>query len=276
MSAADTHAVLKDILFFASVVLAVGLAFYGLVRARTGLAWQTDGNVLARPYGAPDAAVALLILTGFAWITLQSGGPEMQKLDDATYAVGIFINAVMMLGMAGLLLWYMRVIRRLSPVEMFGLQLLKLPTAMGLAFAWVLAVALALGAAVYVIYHYAFGGNFLDETSQEVVETFKKTDSVMFKVLLGFAAVVVAPITEEIFFRGFLYGVVKRYSERWFAAAFTSLVFAVVHQHVGSLVPLFFLALGFSIAYEVTGCLLVPIFMHAFFNGFNVAVLAWS
>jgi membrane protease YdiL (CAAX protease family) len=46
-----------------------------------------------------------------------------------------------------------------------------------------------------------------------------------------------------------------------------------MHQHVGSLVPLFVLALSFTLAYEATGCLLVPIFMHALFNALNIALL---
>ena len=99
----------------------------------------------------------------------------------------------------------------------------------------------------------------------------------MFKFLLGAAAVFVAPVAEEVIFRGFLYGVTKRFSDRWFATLFTSLFFACVHRHVGSVVPLFTLAIGFSMAYEATGCLMVPMAMHAMFNGINLLLLSiWS
>ena len=37
----------------------------------------------------------------------------------------------------------------------------------------------------------------------------------------------------------------------------------------------FTLAMGFAIAYEATGCLLVPMTMHAMFNGINVILLAF-
>jgi membrane protease YdiL (CAAX protease family) len=55
-----------------------------------------------------------------------------------------------------------------------------------------------------------------------------------------------------------------------------SLLFALVHHHVGSLVPLFVLALGLTTAYEATGCLLVPVFMHAIFNGLNILELIFK
>ena len=89
-------------------------------------------------------------------------------------------------------------------------------------------------------------------------------------------AIVTAPLTEELLFRGFLYGVVKRITDRWFAAVFTAMIFALVHLHVGSAPPLFLLGLCLAIAYEQTGCLLVPSFMHAMFNAWNVAMLVYE
>ncbi len=91
---------------------------------------------------------------------------------------------------------------------------------------------------------------------------------------MGVSAVIVAPVVEETLFRGFIYAVTKRLTDRWFSACFTSLMFALVHHHVGSIVPLFVLAMGFTLAYEASGCLLVPIFMHALFNAFNLALLS--
>ena len=49
-----------------------------------------------------------------------------------------------------------------------------------------------------------------------------------------------------------------------------------VHQHVGSLFPLFLLAIGLAVAYEATGCLLVPIFMHATFNGISLLAMWYA
>ena len=53
----------------------------------------------------------------------------------------------------------------------------------------------------------------------------------------------------------------------------TSLIFALVHQHIGTMVPLFSLGLVLVLAYELTGSLLVPIFIHALFNLGSTALI---
>ena len=100
-----------------------------------------------------------------------------------------------------------------------------------------------------------------------MVKAFETSGSVPLRLLMGFAAVIAAPLTEELLFRGLLYGVCKRFTDSWFAALVTSLLFASVHLHVGSFIPLFALALILVAVYEITGSLLVPIVMHALFNG---------
>jgi membrane protease YdiL (CAAX protease family) len=78
--------------------------------------------------------------------------------------------------------------------------------------------------------------------------------------------VIVAPAAEETIFRGYIYGVLKRYAGPAAAALINALLFAAMHLNASSLPALFVLALCFTLAYEATGSLLVNIFMHAFFN----------
>ena len=71
-------------------------------------------------------------------------------------------------------------------------------------------------------------------------------------VLIAVFAIVVAPVFEEFFFRGFAYPVLK---QRWGtlgALLVVSAVFAVIHFHLPSLGPLFALAVGLGLAYELT------------------------
>jgi membrane protease YdiL (CAAX protease family) len=93
------------------------------------------------------------------------------------------------------------------------------------------------------------------------------------RVIMAVAAVIVAPLVEETVFRGFVYGVVKRFTDPIFAAIVSSALFALAHFHLGSAVPLFVLALGFVGAYERTGSLLVPMLMHALFNAISLVAL---
>jgi membrane protease YdiL (CAAX protease family) len=88
-------------------------------------------------------------------------------------------------------------------------------------------------------------------------------------------AVIVAPITEELVFRGYLYGVIKKYGGQ-VAAMFTSaLLFAAVHHNLPAMPALAILAIGLTLAYEITGSLWAPIAMHMLFNLAPVVVLLW-
>jgi len=166
-------------------------------------------------------------------------------------------------------------IRGMNPAEMFGLRQLRAGRALLYAVVGLIitGIAMVLGTKGLAAWN---GGSLPDPSAQESVQAFEKSSSLVFRLLLGTIAVVTAPLTEELLFRGFLYGVVKKGTDRWFAAVFTEVIFAAVHAHVGSAPPLFILGLGLAITYELTGCLLVPIFMHAMFNAVNIAMLAYD
>ena len=87
---------------------------------------------------------------------------------------------------------------------------------------------------------------------------------------------VLGPLAEETLFRGFVYGVLKRYTDAPFAALASSLMFAIIHLHVGSLLPLCVLAMLFCIAYEITGCLLVPMLLHMIFNATSIVMMLFT
>ena len=56
-----------------------------------------------------------------------------------------------------------------------------------------------------------------NDGKQEVVKAFTENDDPVMLGLLVLLAVVVAPLTEEILFRGYLYPVAKRFVGRWSA-----------------------------------------------------------
>jgi membrane protease YdiL (CAAX protease family) len=159
---------------------------------------------------------------------------------------------------------------------MFGIRQMSIARSLRYGAASLFVVYLAMLGVRWVVQEWLFHGNWPDNSMQEPIETLQASTGIFFKLVFGVAAVLIAPVAEETIFRGFLYGVTKRFSDRWFAAIFTSLIFAGVHRHVGSAVPLFTLAMGFSVAYEVTGCLVVPVAMHSMFNAFNLLLLTFN
>jgi membrane protease YdiL (CAAX protease family) len=84
------------------------------------------------------------------------------------------------------------------------------------------------------------------------------------KILVS--GVIIQPACEEFLFRGFFYGVWKRYLGAVPSGFLSCLLFAAFHTSLTALAGLFVLAVCLNLAYERTGSLLVPIGMHALFN----------
>ncbi|MCA1569248.1 MAG: CPBP family intramembrane metalloprotease [Chloroflexi bacterium] len=90
--------------------------------------------------------------------------------------------------------------------------------------------------------------------------------------LVILAVVILAPIAEEVFFRGVVFNAWLREGGRRWAFIGSSVLFAAIHISVVALLPIFLLGLALAWIYQRTGNLLAPITMHATTNGISVAV----
>ncbi len=82
-------------------------------------------------------------------------------------------------------------------------------------------------------------------------------------LLLG---AVVAPVAEEVFFRGFLYAGARKVWGTTLGAVISAAVFAVVHVFPGVLPPIFIMALIFALIYEQTQSIWPCIILHGAVN----------
>ncbi len=86
-----------------------------------------------------------------------------------------------------------------------------------------------------------------------------------------FLAVVLAPIVEELVFRGILQTTIRSIIDMpWLAIAFSSAAFAITHQNKEHWPSLFILGGAMGYAYEKSGSLWRAIFVHALFNGITI------
>jgi len=83
--------------------------------------------------------------------------------------------------------------------------------------------------------------------------------------LVGVATVLVAPLAEETFFRGFVFGGLRRYGFFWAALA-SGLLFSAAHVSLGGLIPLALVGMLFAWSYSRTGSLWTSIYAHLVFN----------
>ena len=92
------------------------------------------------------------------------------------------------------------------------------------------------------------------------------------KGLIIVSAVVLAPLAEELFFRGLLQSMLRNYLSPWGAILVASLLFALVHlAAIRDVIPLLPLAIVLGYTYERHGRLTIPIFLHALFNALMLA-----
>ena len=95
-------------------------------------------------------------------------------------------------------------------------------------------------------------------------------------VAIAVSAIIIAPIAEELIFRGYLYPVVKRFTDRWFASIFSGVFFGVIHFNVMGLPILALMGFILAVIYEKSGSLWVPIGCHAAFNATSVGLMLIS
>lgn len=117
-----------------------------------------------------------------------------------------------------------------------------------------------------------FGPDFSIQNHQSLEELAGCNDAVL-KILIIFFAVAVVPFFEELLFRGMLQSAIAGYIEKpWASIALTSVLFAAMHPQTHA-AALFVLSIFLGYAYEKSGSLFRPVFIHIFFNAASVAAL---
>jgi hypothetical protein len=116
-----------------------------------------------------------------------------------------------------------------------------------------------------------FGPDF-EITKHDELESLIKYPQWSIRLAVLFMAVVVAPLSEEMLFRGLFQTAFRNISQRpWAAIVAASVIFTMAHPNREHWPALFVLAMGLGYAYEKSGSLFRPIFMHAIFNGVMIA-----
>ncbi len=226
------------------------------------------GRVPVWIYRPLDLLGALLVFGVFAGLVLLAvsvAGDKELTLDANTLASNIGFQ----FAMAGLVA--LTIMSRCGPVKWLGLRWPSWPWVFLLAPGAVLFMWLVAGGLYYAGY-VEWMESMGVETTQDTVKLLRETNDPVTLGLMAFAAVVAAPLCEEIVFRGYLYPLLKKYGGITAAAFCTSLVFAAAHGHLTAIVPLFIFGVVLVLLYEKTGSLWAPIAAHFCFNGATVGV----
>ena len=203
----------------------------------------------------PVVAIAVLIESTF------------ERYDEAiaawvsVHVIGLAILAVV---------WRLGVYHRHRLMTALGLLPLGIPQGKTIFMAAGALVGSLVFTFVYAVVVDAIGADFLSPPDIE------ENSSIVFPgaaaILTIQALAVVTPITEEIFFRGFVFsGLVSRLGWGW-ALVVSAVVFSLSHLSVETLIPIFVTGLLLGWLYRQTGSLWPSIFAHAGQNALVVAL----
>lgn len=264
--------VLKDILALVLNAIAIGLFAYHAVRiARPAISWHDRGNVQTSAFipqdGLAVGAIVLFLVMGLLATPVQPANQPAKELssEHMLQSLGFFVCLLL------IVLTYLRVVRRLDIAELFGLRL-PLPRVLVSSLIGSVLIILVVAVCNALLMEW-LAGFWTHLSAQENVEMFQRSRDPAARGLLALNAILMAPIFEEVLFRGFLYGYLKRFTDGYFAALASALLFAVVHNHVGSFIPLTVLAVLLCAIYEFTGSLLAPMIVHAAFNSTSIIAM---
>ena len=267
----------------------VGLVYLGLLAAGVvvdlGLAarwlahpvdWRGRLSRLAwRPWQGRESSTLVLILMALFMLAVlvEPGIRRGLAADPGSARVASVVLHSLAFHVAGLLLVAFSLRRRgLTWGSGFGLRAGRILKDVGAGIVFYLATMPFLWF-YSLLYQLALRSAGYEPTWQEVAEALSADNPFAVRAYLGFLAVVLAPLFEEVLFRGIGLPVLARKFGAAPAVILASALFAAIHFHVPSLVPLFIIAVAFSLAYIHTGSILVPVVMHGLFNAVNVVVM---
>lgn len=229
--------------------------------------------------GLSSAAIAvyfvmqllLQLVVGFVGLGLELLDPAL--LDpEASGGVGL-LGLVLASQVAGLLA-VLLLLRRRRVVLGDVVGSLR-PTGRRVAVGVGLGIAALIGSSLLVSLLVALTGS---EATAEQVLTQDLTGTPAELLLVVAAAVVMAPLAEELLFRGLLHRALRRRLAIAPATLLSSILFAVVHLDVATSQPLALAGLTLvgavlAVAAERTGGLLVPVIIHATYNAVTIMVV---
>ena len=195
-------------------------------------------------------ALAMAVLWVIAFVIVGSLGERLGLALDSSLVI-IFGTLLLLIPA-----WYFSVHKYGATWADLGLRGFQ-PVAVGLG------CGLMLLSLLFNLLYAAFLGIFGLQIQPDIEQMFDNTN---FPFILLLGGTIIAPIVEEIFFRGFVFaGLRNRWD--WKAAALMSAgLFALAHILPTSFLPILILGLIFSLLYHISGSIWPAILMHMLTN----------
>ncbi len=256
--------ILQDIAFWCLLSFLVMLPSYGALRA-WGLqgGWSLQGRVVVNGLRWFDLIGVGLLMVFFMLEFFGQPAAEKRAMGELPEAIVFLLPGTIFIVLA--LMMFATLVGRVNYRELFGLD------ASWVRICVVVSLALIL---VFGLFNGLSALGYEDWMTQRIgvqeeqlpVKMMRAGGSEAQKLAMVVAACVLAPVGEELLFRGYIYPVLKKHSDIYFSAVLSGVFFGLVHGHLWSLVPLSILGVILAFVYEWSGSLWASILLHAAFN----------
>ena len=237
-----------------------GIAYLLVLKHAVRLSLSRGEAFPSYKWNWPEAVFSMGLASFFVFTALAAIGKPQGKIDAASLQSSLALYGGLVLFLIGFLVY-----RNVPLANAFGL----LPQSW-----WKLVVASA--SAFVICLPAVFAAQWLSysilgaDTAPQAIVTFLMEHPGLGERLMVFAiAAIAAPITEELLFRGCLYGFLRQTTGRAVALVISSVVFALIHAHPATMPALAVFAVALALLYEFTGSLWAPIAVHSLFNTLN-------
>lgn len=221
---------------------------------------------------AQALGIAIAGLVFFAGVlALVAAVADLSLSDPQVLGVGIVATFFLDLGLFGLAAFFSIGRYRLR-WSALGFRPLVLDRA------WVIVVTVVsmfVVVAVYAFIVQLIGAE--DLLPQSTLQEGDVFDNRLLVVMAGLLAIVTAPIAEETFFRGFLFGGLVKRLGIFGAALASGFLFSLAHAQPTTLIPFTLVGMMLAWSYMYTGSIWTSIASHLTFNliGFSVSLAGW-
>ncbi len=226
----------------------------------------------SRSIGVPDGGwrpITVLwgILAVIGLLTIETGvvaafDPELESLASKLAVQGLL--AVTLIGVA---------------LGFGGLRSSARSALRGLGLRGFAGSAIGLAAVAYIVYilFAAIYAALVQPEQEDITRDLGFDEGGLGPVLAAVLIVALAPLSEEIFFRGFMFGGLRRRFPLWAAAAISGAVFGLLHytgpDSIGVVPQLAVLGILLAWLYERTGSLWPPIILHVLNNAIALVIV---
>jgi membrane protease YdiL (CAAX protease family) len=264
------------------ILCLTGSLLFGYWLLRTSFGIRALDNSRPRRNRMPLFLPFLLLFVSYFSVAL-GGSIAKWLMGDLPDSQGVILDnlVICITGLASIIIIIVSVrpffARRLKG---FGLNIRTIYKDLPAAFVNLLAIWPLIMVAMMLtmsVGHRLYGPDFQMPRHEEL-ENLSEYPQLLSRILVTVVAVIVAPLLEELLFRGLFQTMIRSFlnvkNSAWPAIAISSALFVSMHVNQSHWPALYVLGVGMGYSYEKSGSLFRPVFIHAIFNA-TMVISVW-